>query len=73
VRCASGLRCEGINFFRSDGATAGEQVFHSYLNVVPRWQGDGFDFRFLAQYGAAAPRERLDDVVARLRKRLSAS
>ena len=70
---ASGLRCEGINFFLSDGATAGEQVFHSHLNVVPRWQGDGFEIKFPAQYGAVAARERLDDVAARLRKRLSAS
>jgi diadenosine tetraphosphate (Ap4A) HIT family hydrolase len=64
------LRCEGINLLLSDGATAGQEVFHSHLNVVPRFPGDGFRIEFPPHYGAAAARQKLDDIAARLRKRL---
>ncbi len=68
---ASGLRCEAINFFVADGAAAGQEVFHSHLHVIPRWQGDGFGIKFPPHYGAAADRKTLDDIAARLRKRLA--
>jgi histidine triad (HIT) family protein len=67
----SGLRCEAINLFVADGAAAGQEVFHSHLHVIPRWQGDGFGIKFPPHYGAAAERKALDDVAARLRKRVS--
>lgn len=67
----SGLRCEAINFFLADGAAAGQEVFHSHLHVIPRWLGDGFAIKFPPHYGAAAERKTLDDIAARLRKRLS--
>jgi len=66
----SGLRCEAINLFLADGAAAGQEVFHSHLHVIPRWQGDGFGIKFPPHYGAAAERKALDDIAARLRKRL---
>jgi histidine triad (HIT) family protein len=66
----SGLRCEAINFFLADGAAAGQEVFHAHLHVIPRWQGDGFGIKFPPHYGAAAERKALDDIAARLRKRL---
>jgi histidine triad (HIT) family protein len=69
----SGLRCEGINFYLADGAAAGQEVFHSHLHVIPRWQGDGFGINFPPHYGAAAERKALDEIAARLRKRLAAS
>jgi histidine triad (HIT) family protein len=68
---ASGLRCEAINLFLADGAAAGQEVFHSHLHVIPRWQGDGFEIKFPPHYGAAAERKTLDDIAARLRKRIS--
>ena len=68
---SSGLRCEALNFFLADGAAAGQEVFHSHLHVIPRWQGDGFGIKFPPHYGAAAERKTLDDVAARLRKRIS--
>jgi histidine triad (HIT) family protein len=69
----SGLRCEGINLYLADGAAAGQEVFHSHLHVVPRWQGDGFAIKYPPHYGAATPKETLDKIAARLRKRLAAS
>jgi histidine triad (HIT) family protein len=68
---SSGLRCEALNFFLADGAAAGQEVFHAHLHVIPRWQGDGFGIKFPPHYGAAAERKTLDDVAARLRKRIS--
>jgi histidine triad (HIT) family protein len=70
---ASGLRCEAVNLFVADGAAAGQEVFHAHLHVIPRWLGDGFAIKFPPHYGAAADRKTLDDIAARLRKRLSAS
>jgi diadenosine tetraphosphate (Ap4A) HIT family hydrolase len=67
----SGLRCEGVNLFLADGAGAGQDVFHSHLHAIPRWQGDGFRIEFPPHYGAAAERKTLDDVAARLRKQLA--
>jgi histidine triad (HIT) family protein len=67
----SGLRCEALNFFLADGAAAGQEVFHAHLHVIPRFEGDGFGIKFPPHYGAAAERKALDDIAARLRKRLS--
>lgn len=39
---ASGLRCEGVNFFLADGEAAFQEVFHLHLHVFPRYPGDGF-------------------------------
>ncbi|GAB2528579.1 HIT family protein [Nocardia sp. NPDC059240] len=47
---AAGLResevgCDGVNFFLADGVTAGQEVFHVHLHVIPRTPGDGFGLR----------------------------
>ncbi|WP_067531229.1 HIT family protein [Nocardia crassostreae] len=49
-RVASALResevgCDGVNFFLADGVTAGQEVFHVHLHVIPRTPGDGFGLR----------------------------
>jgi diadenosine tetraphosphate (Ap4A) HIT family hydrolase len=47
---ASGLRCEGVNFFLADGTAAGQEVHHVHLHVFPRWHGDGHHLRFSPSY-----------------------
>jgi histidine triad (HIT) family protein len=47
---ASGIRCEGINLFLADGRTAGQEVMHVHLHVIPRFQGDGHHLRFSPAY-----------------------
>ena len=42
---SSGLRCEGVNFWVSDGSAAGQEVPHVHLHVIPRWSGDGFGWK----------------------------
>jgi diadenosine tetraphosphate (Ap4A) HIT family hydrolase len=39
---ASGLPCDGVNFFLADGAIAGQEVWHVHLHVLPRFADDGF-------------------------------
>lgn len=42
---ASGVPCDGVNFFLADGVAAGQTVFHAHLHVIPRVRGDGLGFR----------------------------
>ena len=41
----SGIPCEGVNFWLSDGESAGQEIPHVHLHVIPRFPGDGFRFR----------------------------
>src|SRR5256885_5582618 len=52
---ASGVRCEGVNFFLADGAAAMQEVFHVHLHVFPRFAGDGFGLRFAPEYHTRRP------------------
>jgi len=36
-----------VNLHLSDGAVAGQEVFHVHLHVIPRNRGDGFGLRAL--------------------------
>lgn len=66
---ASGLPCEGINFFLADGVAAGQTVFHSHLHVIPRVHGDGLGFRHGPGRGRMSRLE-LDELSARLAARI---
>ncbi len=49
-RIAAALRdsevaADGVNFFLADGVTAGQEIFHVHLHVIPRRPGDGFGLR----------------------------
>ncbi len=47
---ASGIHCEGINLFLADGRTAGQEVMHIHLHVIPRFISDGHHLRFSPSY-----------------------
>ncbi len=68
---ASGLPCEGVNFFLADGEAAGQEVFHVHLHVFARHTGDGFGLRFGPRYGRRPGREELDQLAGRLRAHLA--
>ena len=58
-RVAAALRmvladCEGVNFFLADGQSAGQEVMHLHLHVIPRLEGDGIRFQRLP--GSQRPR-----------------
>ena len=62
-RVARALRaetgCEGINLVLSDGAAAGQDVFHLHLHVKPRWIDDGVVLAWDTATIAPGERERL--------------
>ena len=66
----SGLRCEGVDFLVADGVAAGQEVPHVHLHVLPRWNGDGFGFRFPPDYAQRPQREQLDEGAALIRQAL---
>lgn len=55
----SDIRCEGVNLLLADGASAGQEVFHTHLHVFPRFAGDGFGLRFPESYRDLPPRRAL--------------
>jgi histidine triad (HIT) family protein len=67
---ASDLKCEGVNLFLADGASAGQEVFHTHLHVFPRFKGDGFGLRFPESYRDLPPRRDLEAVADLIRARL---
>jgi len=42
----SGIKCEGINWFLADGEAAEQEVFHFHFHVYPRFNNDGFGFKY---------------------------
>jgi len=36
--------CDGINIVQNNGAAAGQEVFHSHLHVIPRYDNDKLRF-----------------------------
>jgi histidine triad (HIT) family protein len=62
---ASGLRCEGVNWFLADGEAAFQEVPHVHLHVFPRFAGDAF--RVVADWSVHPPRTELDAIAATIR------
>lgn len=63
----SQIRCEGVNFVLADGEAAGQEVFHVHLHVIPRFEGDGFGFRFGPDYTELPARDELDAIAEQVR------
>jgi histidine triad (HIT) family protein len=60
----SGVRSEGINVFVADGESAGQDVFHFHLHVIPRFEGDPFT---ISADWKEAPRAELDRTADQIR------
>lgn len=59
----SGIRCDGVNLSLSDGESAGQEVRHVHLHVMPRYVGDGV----IQSWSSSSPsREELDRMAARI-------
>jgi histidine triad (HIT) family protein len=67
---ASGVRCEGVNLLVADGEAAGQEISHVHLHVIPRFEGDGFGFRFDESYFVLPEREELDETASEIRDAL---
>ena len=57
----------GVNLLLADGESAGQEVFHVHLHVIPRADGDGFGFKFDEGYRNLSSRDDLDSVARQLR------
>ena len=67
---ASGVRCEGVNLLIADGEAAGQEISHVHLHVIPRFEGDGFGFRFDESYFVLPEREELNETASEIREAL---
>ena len=58
----SSVQCEGVNLFLADGKAAMQDVFHTHLHVIPRFEGDGFGFTFSPRYAELPTRDELENI-----------
>jgi hypothetical protein len=57
--------------FIADGEAAGQEVFHFHLHVYPRFQGDGFGFKYdKAKHFITPARSELDEIAWEIRSKL---
>jgi histidine triad (HIT) family protein len=66
----SGLHCDGVNLFLSDGSAAGQDVFHAHLHVLPRFAGDGIRLRFGQGQNSYPERAELERIAERIKQAL---
>jgi histidine triad (HIT) family protein len=67
----SGIRCDGVNLFLADGVAAGQDVFHTHLHVLPRFEADGLEVLHSARAYAPTDRDTLDRLATLLRTNLA--
>jgi histidine triad (HIT) family protein len=58
------LAPEGLNLIANRGRAAGQMIFHFHFHIIPRYSGDGIEFRI--RRGKLSP-ETLEGVAARIR------
>ena len=64
IRRVSGM--EGMNLVVSSGATAGQDVYHFHIHLIPRRADDGFDVPLPFAGSTMPDRTVLDAVAARI-------
>ena len=73
VRIAAAVRdafgCEGISTWQQNGASAGQEVFHMHVHVMPRHAGDGL-LRIYAAPPSMPDGEELDAMARSIRAAL---
>ena len=52
-RLVTAFNADGISVFQSNGAAAGQEVFHLHLHVIPRYDGDSAPVRWTRDAAAA--------------------
>ena len=64
------VKNEGIDIFLAHGEAAGQEIFHVHLHVIPRYEGDGFGFRFGPNYNNLPKRNELDAIAMQIKQQL---
>ncbi len=67
--------CSGVNLRINQGASAGQDVFHVHIHLVPRYAGDGLDLTLghdlrLPETASESKRAELDAVAAEIKAKL---
>jgi len=66
----SGIRCESVNFHLADGKSAGQEVPHVHVHVIPRFSGDGFGLKFPPDYKTPKDHLKIEETAVFIRKAL---
>lgn len=64
----SRLNCHAVNYIMSDGAEAGQRIFHAHMHVIPRYRGDGFGLRMPERDEDETDVKKLERYAARILK-----
>jgi histidine triad (HIT) family protein len=64
------LQPAGLNLIQSNGAPAGQEIFHFHLHVLPRYEHDSVSFKFGHGTAPTGAKE-LEKVAAQIRAGLS--
>jgi histidine triad (HIT) family protein len=64
------VQIEGVDLFLAHGEAAGQDVFHVHLHVIPRYEGDGFGFKFGPNYRNLPERSELDTIATQIKHQL---
>jgi len=67
----SSVQCEGVNLFLADGKAAMQDVFHTHLHIIPRFEGDGFGFTFSPSYAELPNRDELETIGYHLKEAIN--
>ncbi|MCJ8333338.1 MAG: HIT domain-containing protein [Epibacterium sp.] len=63
--------CDGINLVQSNGAAAGQDVFHFHLHIKPRFIGDDVKLHWNTKTLDEAARRETSDLISRQLKKLA--
>ena len=64
------VKSEGVDLFLAHGEAAGQEIFHVHLHIIPRYEGDGFGFRFGLNYTNPPEQHELDAIAAQIKQQL---
>ena len=67
---AAATEATGFNIWTANGKGAGQEVLHLHLHILPRFEGDDFGLRFPKGYPIAAPRADLEEMAAKIRRKV---
>ena len=63
----SNVRCEGVDYLLANGEAAGQEVFHAHLHIIPRFEKDGFGFKFHDKYHIRPERQELNNIASEIK------
>jgi histidine triad (HIT) family protein len=66
----SGIKSPGVNLFMADGKEAMQEVPHFHIHIIPRFEGDGFEFNFSTTYFELPTRDELNQNAEHIKQAL---